>query len=129
MNIIYSHMNNTYTPDYPYLYGLFITPIALNISYKLINSILKSQICNLYKKRTKPSCAQSSDYSHYNSINPYSKLYAIYSSYLFFSFISFYLFIFFYLFRFFLFNLYWFFRINSSTGRLYKGIVKICCHL
>ena len=57
-------MNNTYTPDYPYLYGLFITPIALNISYKLINLYSK------YKKRTKPSWAQSSDYSHYNSINP-----------------------------------------------------------
>lgn len=70
MNIIYLHMNDTYTPDYPYLYGLFITPIALNISYKLINSILKSQICNLYKKRTKPLWAQSSEYSHYNSINP-----------------------------------------------------------
>lgn len=63
-------MNNTYTPDYPYLYSLFITPIALNISYKLINSILKLQICNLYKKRTKPLWAQSSEYSHYNSINP-----------------------------------------------------------
>ena len=63
-------MNNTYTLNHQCLYRPLITPIALNISYKLINNILKSQICNLYKKRTKPSWAQSSDYSHYNSINP-----------------------------------------------------------
>lgn len=47
MNIIYSHMNNTYTPDYPYLYGLFITPIALNISYKLINLLTYTQTINI----------------------------------------------------------------------------------
>ena len=70
MNIIYSHMNNTYTPDYPYLYGLFITPIALNISYKLINLYSNYKYYNLYKKRTKPLRAQSSDYSDYNNINP-----------------------------------------------------------
>ena len=63
-------MNNTYTLNYQCPYGPLMTPITLNISYKLINSILKSQICNPYKKRTKPLWAQSSDYSHYNSINP-----------------------------------------------------------
>ena len=70
MNIIYSHMNNTYTSDYLYLYGLFITPIALNISYKLINLYSNYKNYNPYKKRTKPSWAQSSDYSDYNNINP-----------------------------------------------------------
>ena len=63
-------MNNTYTPDYPYLYGLFITPIALNISYKLINLYSNYKNNNPYKKRTKPSWAQSSNYSDYNNVNP-----------------------------------------------------------
>ena len=54
-------MNNTYTLNYQCPYGPLMTPITLNISYKLINNILKSQIGNLYKKRTKPLWAQSSD--------------------------------------------------------------------
>lgn len=40
-------MNDTYTPDYPYLYSLFITPIALNISYKLINLLTYKLILKL----------------------------------------------------------------------------------
>ena len=63
-------MNNTYTLNYQCPYGPLMTPITLNISYKLINLYSNYKYYNLYKKRTKPSWAQSSDYSHYNSINP-----------------------------------------------------------
>jgi len=70
MNIIYSHMNNNYTYDQQYLYGLFLTLISLNTTYKLRN-LLTYKLINLltYKQRTKPLWAQSSDYSDYNSIN------------------------------------------------------------
>ena len=63
-------MNNNYTYDQQYLYSLFLTRISLNTSYKLINLYSNYKYYNLYKKRTKPSWAQSSDYSHYNNINP-----------------------------------------------------------
>jgi len=46
MNIIYSHMNNNYTYDQQYLYGLFLTLISLNTTYKLRN-LLTYKLINL----------------------------------------------------------------------------------